>query len=213
MTSNIPSFIELAIKKNVLRFGEFKTKAGRLSPYFFNLGEFNDGESLKELGKYYAQLIIDSGIQFDMIFGAAYKGIPLVSAIAIALADLNINIPYCFNRKESKDHGEGGLIVGSAIDGKVLIIDDVISAGTSINQSIEIIKNHGGHPVAVFVAIDRQEKGKGEISAIQEVNDKFSIPTLSIITLENIVEYLQYDDQFNKELLAIQNYRKEFGIS
>ena len=213
MTSNIPSFIELAIKKKVLCFGKFTTKAGRLSPYFFNLGAFNDGQSLKELGKFYAQLIVDSGIKFDMLFGPAYKGIPLVSTIAIALVEHNTNIPYCFNRKESKDHGEGGLIVGAPIQGRVLIIDDVISAGTSINESIEIINNHGGEPAGVFVAIDRQEKGNTEISAIQEVSNKFTIPALSIINLGNIIEYLENHDHFTEEMFAIQKYRKEFGTN
>ena len=213
MTLNKTSFIELAIRKNVLKFGDFLTKAGRKSPYFFNLGAFNDGQSLKELGKFYAQLIVDSGIKFDMLFGPAYKGIPLVSTIAIALVEHNTNIPYCFNRKESKDHGEGGLIVGAPIQGRVLIIDDVISAGTSINESIEIINNHGGEPAGVFVAIDRQEKGNTEISAIQEVSNKFTIPALSIINLGNIIEYLENHDHFTEELFAIQKYRKEFGTN
>ena len=184
MTHNIPSFIDLAIKKKVLQFGEFTTKAGRKSPYFFNLGNFNDGESLRELGKYYAQIIVNSNIEFDMIFGPAYKGIPLVSSIAIALMEHNINIPYSFNRKEIKDHGEGGIIIGAPIRGRVLIIDDVISAGTSINEAVSIINSNDGNVCGIIVAIDRQERGLSDMSATQEVSIKFNIPALSIITLD-----------------------------
>ena len=213
MTHNIPSFIDLAIKKKVLQFGEFTTKAGRKSPYFFNLGNFNDGESLRELGKYYAQLIVSSNIEFDMIFGPAYKGIPLVSSIVIALMEHNVNIPYCFNRKEIKDHGEGGIIIGAPIYGKVLIIDDVISAGTSINEAVSIINNNNGNACGIIVAIDRQEKGLSDMSATQDVSNKFNIPILSIITLDNIIEYLTNQNNFKNELKFIKEYRKEYGAS
>ena len=213
MTHNIPSFIDLAIKKKVLQFGEFTTKAGRKSPYFFNLGNFNDGESLRELGKYYAQLIVSSNIEFDMIFGPAYKGIPLVSSIVIALMEHNVNIPYCFNRKEIKDHGEGGIIIGAPIYGKVLIIDDVISAGTSINEAVSIINNNNGNACGIIVAIDRQEKGGGDISATQDISHKLNIPILSIITLDNNNEYLASQNTLKKELKSIEKYQKEYGVS
>ena len=213
MTHNIPSFIDLAIKNKVLQFGEFTTKAGRKSPYFFNLGNFNDGASLRELGKYYAQIIVNSNIEFDMIFGPAYKGIPLVSSIAIALMDHNINIPYSFNRKEIKDHGEGGIIIGSPIHGRVLIIDDVVSAGTSINEAVSIISSNDGKACGIIVAIDRQEKGLSDMSATQDVSDKFNIPILSIITLDNIIEYLTNQNNFKNELKFIKEYRKKYGIS
>ena len=213
MTHNIPSFIDLAIKKKVLQFGEFTTKAGRKSPYFFNLGNFNDGESLRELGKYYAQIIVNSNIEFDMIFGPAYKDIPLVSSIAIALMEHNINIPYSFNRKEIKDHGEGGIIIGAPVRGRVLIIDDVISAGTSINEAVSIIDGNDGSACGIIVAIDRQEKGAGDISATQDVSNKFNIPTLSIITLDNIIEYLASQNTFKNELKFIKEYRKEYGVN
>ena len=213
MTHNIPSFIDLAIKNKVLQFGEFTTKAGRKSPYFFNLGNFNDGASLRELGKYYAQIIVDSNIEFDMIFGPAYKGIPLVSSIAIALMEHNINIPYSFNRKEIKDHGEGGIIIGSPIRGRVLIIDDVVSAGTSINEAVSLISSNDGNACGIIVAIDRQEKGLSDMSATQDVSYKFNIPILSIITLDNIIEYLTNQNNFKDELKFIKEYRKEYGAS
>jgi orotate phosphoribosyltransferase len=180
---------------------------------FFNLGNFNDGESLRELGKYYAQIIVNSNIEFDMIFGPAYKGIPLVSAIAIALMEHNINIPYSFNRKEIKDHGEGGIIIGSPIRGRVLIIDDVISAGTSINEAVSIINSNDGNVCGIIVAIDRQERGQSDMSATQEVSIKFNIPALSIITLDNIIEYLTSQNTFKSELKFIKEYRKEYGVS
>ena len=213
MTHNIPSFIDLAIKNKVLQFGEFTTKAGRKSPYFFNLGNFNDGASLRELGKYYAQIIVNSNIEFDMIFGPAYKGIPLVSSIAIALMEHDINIPYAFNRKEIKDHGEGGIIIGSPIRGRVLIIDDVISAGTSINEAVSIIRSNDGNACGIIVAIDRQEKGLSDMSATQDVSNKFNIPILSIITLDNIIEYLTNQNNLKDELKFIKEYRKKYGAS
>jgi orotate phosphoribosyltransferase len=211
MTSSTSLFIEFAIEKKVLQFGEFITKAGRNSPYFFNLGAFNDGKSLKLLGEFYANKIIDTKIEFDLIFGPAYKGIPLVSAISIALSNKNINIPYSFNRKETKNHGEGGEIIGSDIKGKVLIIDDVISAGTSINESYNIIHNNGAQIAGVIVAIDRQEKSKDALSATQEIAKKYSIPVFSLINLEDIIHYLETKNNFNNELELIKNYQKSYG--
>jgi len=211
MTSSTSLFIEFAIEKKVLQFGEFITKAGRNSPYFFNLGAFNDGKSLKLLGEFYANKIIDTKIEFDLIFGPAYKGIPLVSAISIALSNKNINIPYSFNRKETKNHGEGGEIIGSDIKGKVLIIDDVISAGTSINESYNIIHNNGAQIAGVIVAIDRQEKSKDALSATQEIAKKYSMPVFSLINLEDIIHYLETKNNFNNELELIKNYQKSYG--
>ena len=211
MTSSTSLFIEFAIEKKVLQFGEFITKAGRNSPYFFNLGAFNDGKSLKLLGEFYANKIIDTKIEFDLIFGPAYKGIPLVSAIYIALSNKNINIPYSFNRKETKNHGEGGEIIGSDIKGKVLIIDDVISAGTSINESYNIIHNNGAQIAGVIVAIDRQEKSKDALSATQEIAKKYSMPVFSLINLEDIIHYLETKNNFNNELELIKNYQKSYG--
>ena len=212
MTSSTSLFIEFAIEKKVLQFGEFITKAGRNSPYFFNLGAFNDGKSLKLLGEFYANKIIDTKIEFDLIFGPAYKGIPLVSAISIALSNKNINIPYSFNRKETKNHGEGGEIIGSDIKGKVLIIDDVISAGTSINESYNIIHNNRAQIAGVVVAIDRQEKGEDALSATQEITKKYSIPVFSLINLEDIIHYLETKNDFNNKLELIKNYQKSYGI-
>ena len=213
MTSSTSLFIEFAIEKKVLQFGEFITKAGRNSPYFFNLGAFNDGKSLKLLGEFYANKIIDTKIEFDLIFGPAYKGIPLVSTISIALSNKNINIPYSFNRKETKNHGEGGEIIGSDIKGKVLIIDNVISAGTSINESYNIIHNNGAQIAGVIVAIDRQEKSKDALSATQEIAKKYSIPVFSLINLEDIIHYLETKNNFNNELELIKNYQKSYGIT
>ncbi|MDC0182692.1 orotate phosphoribosyltransferase [Nitrosomonadales bacterium] len=212
MTSSTSLFIEFAIEKKVLQFGDFITKAGRNSPYFFNLGKFNDGKSLKLLGEFYANKIIDTKIEFDLIFGPAYKGIPIVSSASVALSNKDINAPYSFNRKEIKDHGEGGQIIGSPIKGKVLILDDVISAGTSISESYNLIKNSGAHIVGVIVAIDRQEKGEDSLSATQEIAIKYSIPVFSIITLEDIVNYLESVNGFNNELELIKNFQKTYGV-
>ena len=212
MTSSTSLFIEFAIEKKVLQFGDFITKAGRNSPYFFNLGKFNDGKSLKLLGEFYANKIIDTKIEFDLIFGPAYKGIPLVSSASVALSNKDINAPYSFNRKEIKNHGEGGQIIGSPIKGKVLILDDVISAGTSINESYNLIKNSGALIVGVIVAIDRQEKGENSLSATQEIAKKYSIPVFSIITLGDIVNYLESANGFNNELELIKNFQKTYGV-
>ena len=207
------AFIKFALEKKVLQFGEFKTKAGRLSPYFFNLGNFNDGDSLKKLGEFYAQTIINSQIRFDMIFGPAYKGIPLASSIAIALSQKNKNIPFSFNRKEKKDHGEGGEIIGSPIQGNVLIIDDVISAGTSINHSVALIKELGGVPCGVVVAIDRQEKGESTLSAIQEVEKNHGIPVISLMNLNEIKKFLMSHEILSENLSALEDYQKRYGVN
>jgi len=207
------AFIKFALEKKVLQFGEFKTKAGRLSPYFFNLGNFNDGDSLKKLGEFYAQTIINSQIRFDMIFGPAYKGIPLASSIAIALSQKNTNIPFSFNRKEKKNHGEGGEIIGSPIQGNVLIIDDVISAGTSINHSVALIKELGGVPCGVVVAIDRQEKGESTLSAIQEVEKNHGIPVISLMNLNEIKKFLMSHEILSENLSALEDYQKRYGVN
>ncbi len=204
-------FIAFAIEKEVLRFGEFKTKAGRLSPYFFNAGLFNDGESLMKLGEFYAQAIENSGIAFDMLFGPAYKGITLAASIAIAFARQGKNIPYAYNRKEAKDHGEGGTIVGSPLQGRVLIIDDVISAGTSVRESVELIHAHGAQACGVAIAIDRQEKGLGELSAVQEVIKHNQIPVCAIANLNDLLNYLKAKNML-QNLQAVETYRKQYGV-
>lgn len=204
-------FIAFAIEKEVLRFGEFKTKAGRLSPYFFNAGLFNDGESLMKLGEFYAQAIENSGIQFDMLFGPAYKGITLAASIAIAFARQGKNIPYAYNRKEAKDHGEGGTIVGSPLKGRVLIIDDVISAGTSVRESVELIKANGAQACGVAIAIDRQEKGLGDLSAVQEVIKNNQIPVCAIANLNDLLNYLKSKNML-QNLQAVETYRKQYGV-
>jgi orotate phosphoribosyltransferase len=206
-------FIAFAIQKEVLRFGEFKTKAGRLSPYFFNAGLFNDGESLMKLGEFYATAIQNSGIQFDMLFGPAYKGITLVASIAIAFAKIGHNIPYAYNRKEAKDHGEGGVIVGSSLKGRVLIIDDVISAGTSVRESVELISANGANACGVAIAIDRQEKGLGELSAVQEVIKNNQIPVCAIANLTDLMHYLQNKPEMAHYLHATEAYRKQYGVA
>ena len=206
------AFIAFAIQKNVLKFGDFKTKAGRLSPYFFNAGLFNDGDSLLKLGEFYAETIQKSGIQFDMLFGPAYKGITLAASIAIALAKNGHNVPYAYNRKEAKDHGEGGTIVGAPLQGRVLIIDDVISAGTSVRESVELIVQHGAQPCGVAIALDRQEKGLGELSAVQEVMHNNQIPVCAIANLTNLLEYVSNQQDMAQHLLNIQAYRQQYGV-
>lgn len=206
-------FIELALSKNVLKFGEFTLKSGRLSPYFFNTGLFDSGYDLAQLGRCYAQTIVDQKISFDLLFGPAYKGIPLVSTTSVALSEHhNINTPYSFNRKEKKDHGEGGNIVGSALHGKVLIIDDVISAGTAIRESIDIIKESGAEPCGVLIALDRQERGQGELSAVQEVERDYGIPVYSIIKLADLINYLQHNTEFGSFYDKVLEYRQTYGV-
>ena len=205
-------FIDFAIKKQELRFGEFKTKAGRLSPYFFNAGLFNDGESLMKLGEFYAAAILKSGVQFDMLFGPAYKGITLAASISIALARQGHNFPYAYNRKEAKDHGEGGTIVGASLQGRVLIVDDVISAGTSVRESVEMIKVAGAIPAGVAIAIDRQERGLGSLSAVQEVEKDSGIPVIKIATLADLIQFLDGAADLVEFKPAVQAYRNEYGV-
>lgn len=205
-------FIAFAVQKEVLRFGEFKTKAGRISPYFFNAGLFNDGESLMKLGEFYAAAITNSGIEFDMLFGPAYKGITLAASIAIAFAKNGRNVPYAYNRKEAKDHGEGGVIVGSPLKGRVLIIDDVISAGTSVRESVALIAANGASACGVAIAIDRQEKGLGELSAVQEVVQNNQIPVCAIAHLSDLMTYLQSQQKMKENLQAVSAYRQQYGV-
>ena len=206
-------FVDFTLETGVLKFGEFTLKSGRVSPYFFNAGLFNTGSHLSELGKFYAQAIEASDLKFDVLFGPAYKGIPLASAASIALNDsFNRNVPYSFNRKEAKDHGEGGSIVGHPLEGDILIIDDVITAGTAIHEAQEIIQSSGATAKGVIVALDRQEKGKGELSAIQEVEKVFGIRVLSIISLSHIIDYLKSNND-SKILTQIESYRSQYGIS
>jgi orotate phosphoribosyltransferase len=205
-------FVEFAIRTGVLRFGEFRTKAGRLSPYFFNAGLFNDGASLAELSRYYAQAALASGIAFDLIFGPAYKGITLAAATAIALAQLGHNVPFSYNRKEAKDHGEGGNIVGAPLEGRVLIIDDVISAGTSVRESEAMIRAAGAVPAGVLIALDRQERGQGAMSATQEVSRTYGIPVAAIATLEDVVATLRERADLRDRVPAIEEYRRQYGV-
>ena len=206
------AFIEFAIKKGVLRFGEFTLKSGRISPYFFNSGLFDTGGSLAKLGRFYASALINSQIKFDMLFGPAYKGIPLAAACSIALSDKHErDLPYSFNRKEAKDHGEGGTIVGSALQGKVMIIDDVISAGTSVRESIDLIKQANAISEGVVIALDRQELGKGDISAIAEIEANYSMPVTSIIKLEHLISFLEDNKELAQYYDKIQTYRDRYG--
>jgi len=213
MQSYQREFIELALESEVLRFGEFTLKSGRISPYFFNAGLFNTGRALAKLGHYYADTIIDSGLNFDTLFGPAYKGIPLAATCSIALAERhNQNVPYCFNRKEAKDHGEGGNLVGSPLTGKVLIIDDVITAGTAILESMDIIKAHGAEAAGVVIALNRQERGKGDLSAIQEIEQTYQIPVISIVSLEHLIAYISQQEKYAAYLDAIKLYRNQYGV-
>jgi len=205
-------FIAFAVDCEAIRFGEFVTKAGRLSPYFLNAGLFNDGDRLRRLAQFYAKAIVDSGIEFDMLFGAAYKGIPLVSASAIALAQAGRNVPFSFNRKEAKDHGEGGRIVGAPLRGRVLIIDDVISAGTAIRESVDLIMNAGAEPCGVVVSMDRMERGTGELSAIQEVSASYGIRVVSLANLDDLIAHVQTQQSLAQYLLPIARYREQYGV-
>lgn len=206
-------FIQLALSHQVLRFGSFTLKSGRQSPYFFNAGLFNTGKALARLGQYYAQSIVDSGIEFDVLFGPAYKGIPLAAACSIALSEQHqINTPYAFNRKEAKDHGEGGNIVGAPLQGRILIIDDVMTAGTAIRESMQIIEAAGAQAAGVVIALDRQERGQAERSAVQEVEHQYHIPVLNIITLDNLIGYLQHENTHQENLDAMLAYRQQYGV-
>ncbi|HRH81913.1 MAG TPA: orotate phosphoribosyltransferase [Thiobacillaceae bacterium] len=213
MTDFKTDFLDFAIARKVLLFGEFKTKAGRLSPYFFNAGLFNDGEALKKLGEFYAKAILDSGLAFDGLFGPAYKGIPLAAAIAIALAAQGRNVPYSYNRKEAKDHGEGGSIVGAPLKGRILIVDDVISAGTSVRESVALIRAAGAEPCGVAIALDRMERGAGQLSAVQEVAQQHGVPVISIVSLDDLLDYLRGDAERAATLDAIRAYRLAYGCA
>jgi orotate phosphoribosyltransferase len=206
-------FIELALANDVLKFGEFKLKSGRVSPYFFNAGLFNTGKALAELGRCYAQAIINSGVGYDVMFGPAYKGIPLVAATVMSLyLEHGIDIPYAFNRKEKKDHGEGGNLVGAPLEGRILVIDDVITAGTAIRESIDIIDAADATTVAVVIALDRQEKGQDQRSAVQAMRDDYGLNVVSIIGMVHLIEYLQQQPDKKEVLDAMLFYRKEFGV-
>jgi orotate phosphoribosyltransferase len=206
-------FLEFAMQAGVLRFGEFKTKAGRLSPYFFNAGQFNNGALLGRLGEFYAKTLVGAGIEFDVLFGPAYKGIPLATATAIALAQSGRDTPFCFNRKEAKDHGEGGSIVGSPLRGRVLIVDDVITAGTAIRESIDIISAAGAKAAGVLLAMDRQERGpQGGLSAVQEVRDQYGIPVVSVINLADLMHHVSLQGR-SGDLHRMQSYRERYGIA
>lgn len=206
-------FFELAMKRGNLRFGEFTLKSGRVSPYFFNAGGFDDGQSLEMLADCYAQAILDSKLSFDMLFGPAYKGIPLAAGIAIMLnVSHQQNVPFAYNRKEAKDHGEGGSLVGAPLEGRVLITDDVISAGTSVRESIDWIQQAGAIPCGVAIALDRQERGLGEKSAAQEVSDQYGIPVVAIAGLDDLIEFLESQSVANIDIAAIRRYRNDYGI-
>ncbi|GIB59026.1 orotate phosphoribosyltransferase [Vibrio cholerae] len=206
-------FIEFALEKQVLKFGEFTLKSGRKSPYFFNAGLFNTGRDLARLGRFYAAALVDSGIEFDVLFGPAYKGIPIATTTAVALADHHdVDTPYCFNRKEAKDHGEGGNLVGSKLEGRVMLVDDVITAGTAIRESMELIQANKADLAGVLVAIDRQEKGKGDLSAIQEVERDFGCAVISIVSLTDLITYLEQQGNNTEHLEAVKAYRAQYGI-
>ena len=217
--SNQDNFIRFALEAKVLSFGEFKTKAGRLSPYFFNAGGFDDGARLGALGQYYAKALQESQLQFDMLYGPAYKGITLAAATAIALADHGMNVPYAYNRKEAKDHGEGGVLVGAPVKGRVVIVDDVISAGTSVRESVDLIRKAGAEPAAVLIALDRMERSGnateiGDKSAVQAVEQEFGLPVISIANLTGLMSFLtaSSDTQLTNYLPAVKAYREKYGI-
>ena len=205
-------FIAFACQRGVLRFGEFKTKAGRLSPYFFNAGLFNDGAAMAQLCDFYAKAILASGIAFDALFGPAYKGIPLVAGIAMALAQRGCNKPFCYNRKEAKDHGEGGTLVGAPLAGRVLIVDDVISAGISVRESVDLIRGACATAAGVAIALDRQERGSGQLSATQEVQSTYGIPVICVATLNDLIGFLAGNEELERNLDAVIRYRKHYGI-
>ncbi len=207
------AFLTFALEQQVIRFGHFTLKSGRQSPYFFNAGLFNTGEAMSKLGQFYANALMTSGVDCDILFGPAYKGIPLATATAIALSEHHgRNIPWCYNRKEVKNHGEGGTMVGAPLRGKAIIIDDVITAGTAIREVMQIMENSAAKPAAVMIAMDRQEKGSGQLSAIQEVECDFGIPVISIVKLEHLLEYVLDNPEFKKFGPAINTYREQYGI-
>lgn len=206
-------FIRFAIERGVLRFGAFTLKSGRVSPYFFNAGLFNSGLALAQLGRFYAAAVVESGIAFDVLFGPAYKGIPLAAATAVALAEQHqLDMPWCFNRKEAKAHGEGGSLVGAPLQGRVLIVDDVITAGTAIREVMQIIQSQNAQAAGVLIALNREERGQGELSAIQEVERDFAMPVVSIVSLSQVLEYLAEDAELKQHLPAVEAYRAQYGI-
>lgn len=207
-------FIEFALEKQVLKFGEFTLKSGRISPYFFNAGLFNTGRDLARLGRFYASALEDSAIEYDVLFGPAYKGIPIATTTAVALADHHDkDVPYCFNRKEKKAHGEGGTLVGSELNGKIMLVDDVITAGTAIRESMEIITQNGADLSGVLIALDRQEKGKAELSAIQEVERDFNTKVISIVKLADLISYLENQGTMGEHLASVKAYRDQYGVA
>ncbi|MDH0342634.1 orotate phosphoribosyltransferase [Chromobacterium haemolyticum] len=206
-------FIRFALDKQVLKFGEFITKAGRKSPYFFNAGLFNDGLSTLNLSRFYAKSILESGVQFDMLFGPAYKGIILAAGACMAMAEQGRNVPFAYNRKEAKDHGEGGTLVGAPLQGKVLIIDDVISAGTSVRESVQLIRAAGAEPAGVAIALDRMERGSGELSAVQEVAQQHGLPVIAIATLKDLLGFLEHSPELAAHLGAVRAYRAQYGVN
>lgn len=206
-------FIEFALEKEVLKFGEFTLKSGRTSPYFFNAGLFNTGRDLSRIGRFYAAALVDSGIEYDVVFGPAYKGIPIATTTVVALNDHHdIDAPYCFNRKEKKDHGEGGSLVGAALEGRIMLVDDVITAGTAIRESMDIIQANNAELSGVLIALDRQEKGKGELSAIQEIERDYACKVLSIVTLGDLVSFLADKPEMQQHLENVKTYRENYGI-
>lgn len=206
-------FIEFALQREVLKFGEFTLKSGRTSPYFFNAGLFNTGNDLAKLGQFYAAALVESNIDYDVLFGPAYKGIPIATTTAVALADKhNVDKPYCFNRKEKKDHGEGGNLVGSPLQGRIMLVDDVITAGTAIRESMTLIQANNADLAGVLIALDRQEKGQGELSAIQEVERDFDTQVVSIVSLADVIEFIKDREEFKAHLPTITAYRDQYGI-
>ena len=206
-------FLAFAVAHDVLRFGEFVTKAGRRTPYFFNAGLFDDGESLRSLGRYYAEAMLAAGVECDQLFGPAYKGITLAAATAIALAEKGHNLPFSFNRKEAKDHGEGGMVIGAALRGRVLVVDDVITAGTSVRESVELIRREGGQPAGVLIALDRMERGQGTKSAVQEVRDTYGIPVTAIATLDDLMAFVAGHAALKGYGTAVAAYRAQYGAN
>jgi len=206
-------FLAFAVARDVLRFGDFVTKAGRRTPYFFNAGLFDDGESLRLLGRYYADALLAAALECDQLFGPAYKGITLAAATAIALAEKGHNLPFSFNRKEAKDHGEGGMVVGAALKGRVLVVDDVITAGTSVRESVELIRREGGRPAGVLIALDRMERGQGAKSAVQEVRDRYGIPVAAIATLDDLMAFVAGKPALEAHGAAVAAYRAQYGAS
>lgn len=206
-------FIEFALERQVLKFGEFTLKSGRTSPYFFNAGLFNSGRDLARLGRFYAAALMDAGIDYDLLFGPAYKGIPIASATAIQLCEVHdVDKPYCFNRKEKKTHGEGGNLVGAALEGKVMLVDDVITAGTAIRESMDLIAANRAELAGVLIALDRQERGKGELSAIQEIERDYGARVISIVTLRDLISYLAKQPDQEEALAKVSAYREQYGV-